>query len=54
MSSKSYGTRKSRRLPDTYNFEVLRGGKSGQIVNTEQFEFLKGADPEPRGEKRRR
>ena len=53
-TKKRYGSRKTRRLPDTYNFEVVRGGKSGRIVNTEQFEFLKGAEPEPRGEKKRK
>lgn len=42
---RSYGRRKSRRLPDTYNAEVVRASRgSSGIVNLEQFEFLKEAE----------
>lgn len=48
-----YGKRKSRRLPDTYNFEVIRARPDVRgLVSLTQFEFLEGADPEdlqPRG-----
>ncbi|MFN2347167.1 MAG: hypothetical protein ABR616_15820 [Dermatophilaceae bacterium] len=38
----------TRRLPDTYNTEVIRAQRTSPsaIVNLEQFQFLQGANPE--------
>lgn len=52
---RSYGSRKSRRLPDTYGFETIRAvpHQPSAVVSLTQFEFLDGADPEdlrPRGQ----
>ena len=37
---------KSRRLPDTYNVEVISShvGRGSSVVNPEQFDFMVGAE----------
>lgn len=43
---KRYGHTVTRRLPDTYNIEVINSsvGRGSGVVNTEQFEFLKDVE----------
>ena len=52
--NRTQATRGTRRLPDTYNHEVLRAvhHKPSAVVNLEQFQFLKDVPPDllgPRG-----
>lgn len=54
VRGRAYGQRNTRRLPDTYNFEVTRSTPRSPsvVVNLEQFEFLRDVPPDflgPRG-----